>query len=249
MKVPLTKIHGLDVATGLCCVLSAGSIVLACLGATTAGAWMSTWPCLAGIALLAASLSVIGIRAIFRKRYHSALFHAGCVLIMTGWLMGQVAIRTETSEHPVNGLMAMIDGDVSNELFKGPRLETFVGRVPFSVRLEKFVVERYPSREPGEEGPVREYRSEVTLLEKGKPPRIEHIRVNHPARVQGFYIYQMSWGPTQDRLGRPVNYTILQFIRDPGLTVVYVGFGVLFAGALWFASRFFRLAKGDRSWM
>lgn len=246
MKAFLNKLLGLDVATGLCCVLSVGSIVLACLGATTAGAWMSTWPCLVGVALLATGISVISSRAIFRKRYHSALFHAGCALIMTGWLIGQVAIRAQTPEHPVNGMMAMIDGDVSNELFTGPRLETFAGRVPFSVRLEKFVVERYPSREPGEEGPVREYRSQVTLLEKDKPPRVEHVRVNHPVRVQGFYIYQMSWGPTQDRLGRPVNYTVLQFIRDPGLTVVYTGFGVLFVAALWFASRFFRLAKGDR---
>ena len=246
MKALLNKILGLDVATWLCCVLSIGSIVLACMGATNAGAWMSTWPCLVGVALLATGISVIGVRAIFRKRYHSVLFHAGCAMMMIGWLIGQVAIRTESPEYPVNGMMAMIDGDVSNELFKGPRLETFIGRVPFSVRLDKFVVERYPSREPGEEGPVREYRSQVTLLEKDKPSRIEHIRVNHPARIQGFYIYQMSWGSTQDRLGRPVNYTVLQFIRDPGLYVVYTGFGVLFAGALWFASRFFRLAKGTQ---
>jgi hypothetical protein len=244
MKALFNKIVGLDVATGLCCVLSIGSIVLACLGATNAGAWMSTWPCLAGVALLVTGISVIGIRAIVRKHVHSALFHAGCAMIMIGWLIGQVAIRTETPAYPVNGMMAMIDGDVSNELSTGPRLETFVGRVPFSVRLDKFIIERYPSREPGAEGPVREYRSQVTLLEKDKPPRIENIRVNHPVRVQGFYIYQMSWGATQDRLGRPVNYTVLQFIRDPGLIVVYTGFGVLFVGALWFAARFFRLAKG-----
>jgi len=244
MKAILNKILGLDVATWLCCVLSVGSIVLACLGATNAGAWMSTLPCLVGVALLTTGLAVTAIRTLLRKRFHSALFHSGCAIIMLGWLIGQVAIRTETREHPVNGLMAMIDGDVSNELFTGPRLETFVGRVPFSVRLEKFVIDRYPSREPGEEGPVREYRSQVTILEKDKQPRVEHIRVNHPARVQGFYIYQMSWGSSQDRLGRPVNYTVLHFIRDPGLNVVYVGFAVLFIGALWFALRFFRVTKG-----
>ena len=188
MKAFLHKMLGLDVATGLCCVLSGGSIVLACLGATHAGAWMSTLPCLVGVALLATGMSVIGSRAIFRKHYHSALFHVGCALIMIGWLIGQVAIRTATPAHPVNGMMAMIDGDVSNELSTGPRLETFVGRIPFSVRLDKFIIERYPSREPGEEGPVREYRSQVTLLEKDKPSRSENIRVNHPVRVQGFYI-------------------------------------------------------------
>jgi len=247
MKAILNKILGLDVAAGLCCVLSLGSIVLACLGATRAGEWMARLPNLLGVALLTLAVGVAGLRALFRKRFHSALFHSGFALLMVGWLMGQVAVRMETREHPVTGMMAMIDGDVSSELFSGSRLETLVGRVPFSVRLEKFVVERYPSREPGEEGPVREYRSEVTIQEKGKPPRLEHIRVNHPAVVQGYYIYQMSWGSTQDRLGRPVNYTVLQFIRDPGLYLVYTGFVVLFVGALWFALRFFRLTKGARS--
>ena len=244
MKALLNKILGLDVATGLCCLLSVGSIVLACMGATRAGEWMAKLPNLIAVAVLALGVGVAGLRAIFRKRFHSALFHGGFVLIMVGWLMGQYAVRTETRECPVTGMMAMIDGDVSSELYTGSRLETFVGRVPFAVRLEKFVVERYPSREPGYEGPVREYRSEVTIQEKNKPSRLEHVRVNHPVVVQGFYIYQMSWGQTQDRMGRPVNYTVLQFIRNPGLYVVYTGFGVLFAGALWFAARFFRLKKG-----
>jgi cytochrome c biogenesis protein ResB len=247
MKEFLNKILGLSVATWLCCLLSVGSIVLACMGATRAGEWMSTWPNLAGVTLLTIAVAVSGIRALFRKRFHSALFHVGCALIMAGWLIGRYAVRTETRDHPVTGMMAMIDGDVSSELFTGSRLETIVGRVPFIVRLEKFVVERYPSREPGYEGPVREYRSEVTIQEKGKPPRRENIRVNHPAVVQGYYIYQMSWGQTQDRMGRSVNYTVLQFIRDPGLPMVYTGFAVLFAGAFWFAARFFRVTKGASS--
>jgi cytochrome c biogenesis protein ResB len=244
MKAILNKILSLSVAAWLCGILSLGSIALACMGATNAGNWMAKLPNLVGVAILTLGVIITGCRAIFRKRYHSALFHVGCALIMSGWLMGQVAIRTESREHPVNGLMAMIDGDMTDQLFQGPRLENFVGRVPFTVRLEKFTVDRYPSREPGEEGPVREYRSEVTIREKNKPPRRESIRVNHPAVVQGYYIYQMSWGSTQDQMGRPVNYTVLHFIRDPGLQVVYAGFVVLFIGALWFAARFFRVTKG-----
>lgn len=244
MKALLNKILSLSVASWLCAILSLGSIALACMGSTNAGEWMGRLPNLVGVAVLTLGVSITGCRAIFRKRYDSALFHVGCALIMAGWLTGQVALRTASREYPVNGLMALIDGDRSDQLFQGQRLENFVGRIPFTVQLEKFTVERYPSREPGYEGPVREYRSRVTIQERDKPPRVEDVRVNHPARVQGFYIYQMSWGSTQDQLGRPVDYTVLHFIRDPGLPVVYTGFAVLFVGALWFASRCFRLKKG-----
>jgi hypothetical protein len=244
MKALLNKILGLSVATWLCVILSLGSIALACMGATRAGEWMGRLPNLIGVVLLTLGVGVTGCRALFRKRYDSALFHLGCALIMAGWLVGQVAIRTASREHPVNGLMALIDGDRSDLLFQGPRLEHFVGRLLFTVKLEKFTVERYPSRDPGYEGPVREYRSRVTIQERDKPPRVEDIRVNQPAYVQGFHIYQMSWGSTRDQQGRPVDYTVLHFIRDPGLSVVYTGFAVLFAGALWFASRCFRLKKG-----
>jgi hypothetical protein len=214
------------------------------MGPTAAGDWMSKLPNLVGVAVLALVLVVTGTRAVFRRRYHSALFHCGLAVILIGWLTGQVAVRTASTENPITGLMALIDGDRSDKLYKGSRLEEFAGRVPFTVQLEKFTVERYPSRDDRYEAPVREYRSRVTIQEAGKSPRLEDVRVNHPVYVQGFYIYQMSWGQTRDDWGRPVTYTVLQFIRDPGLTVVYAGFVLLFAGALWFAANCFRLKRG-----
>jgi len=245
MKRLLNRILSLSVAVWLCILLSLGSVALAFMGATQAGEWMSRSPNLVGVALLALALSITGLRALFRRRFHSALFHCGLAVILVGWLTGQVALRTASFEHPVNGLMALIDGDRSDKLFQGSRLEKVIGRVPFTIRLEKFVIEHYPlQKREGSRMDVREYRSEVVIQEPGKPPRREDIRVNHPARVQGFYIYQMSWGQTQDEWGRSVNYTVLQFIRDPGLKVVYTGFVLLFAGAFWFAAGCFRLKRG-----
>jgi len=85
----------------------------------------------------------------------------------------------------------------------------------------------------------------VTITEPGKPPYVANVRVNHPAFVQGYHIYQLSWGQSADRLGRPVVYTVLQFIRDPGLPLVYAGFVALFAGVLLFAVRVFRAKAPD----
>jgi len=248
MKSTLNKVVSLSVAMWLCVILSLGSIVLACLGATRAGDWMAHLPNLVGVGLLALVLTITGIRAFFRKRLDSALFHFGVAVILAGWLAGQIALRTASPENPANGLMALIDGDMSDQLYEGQRLEKLVGRIPFTVKLEKFSVIRYPAKEPGYEAPVREYCSRVVIQERDKPARVENIRVNQPAIVAGFYIYQMSWGQTHDRWGQPVNYTVLQFKRDPGLYIVYSGFGLLFFGAFWFAGRCFRLKRGGAVW-
>lgn len=200
-------------------------------------------------AALALLLLFNGLRAVTRRRLDSVLLHIGCACVLAGWLVGRYAERTATPEHPVTGSMAMVGGEVSDKLWEGQDLNRFVGRVPFSVKLDKFFVERYErnsdDRDAGRDAPVREYRSRVTITEPGKPPYVANVRVNHPAYVQGYHIYQLSWGQSADRLGRPVVYTVLQFIRDPGLPLVYAGFVVLFAGVLLFAVRVFRAKAPD----
>jgi len=161
---------------------------------------------------------------------------------MAGWLVGQHAIRTTSEERPITGAMAMIDGDKMNTLWTGRTLTEYAGKVPFTVRLEKFTVERY------ENGMPREYRSHITILETGKEPRVEHVRVNHPVYSHGYHIYQMSWGESTDNFGRPVTYTVLQFIRDPGLPIVYTGFVILVIGTFWLAVRFFTRSAGGAAW-
>lgn len=155
--------------------------------------------------------------------------------------MGRAAERGATEDRPAIGSMALIDGDVSDRLWDGLYLTNYVGRVPFTVKLEKFFVEYYDAngqdRDAGRMPPVREYRSRVTVTEPGQDPYVVNVRVNHPARVRDYHIYQMSWGQSADANGQPVTYTVLQFIRDPGLPVVYAGFVVLFAGILLFAAR------------
>ena len=235
----LQKLLSLDVAMWLCLLFAGGSVALACFGAEKSGAFMGRLPCLVGTLVLAVGIAVSGIRAVTRKRFDSALIHIGCVCVMGGWLAGQYAIRTTSLERPVTGAMAMIDGDKMDTLYLGSTLTERVGKLPFTVRLDKFTVERY------DDGPIREYRSSITILEPGKAPRSEDVRVNHPVYIHGYHIYQMSWGESTDHFGRPVTYTVLQFIRDPGLPVVYSGFVILLLGTLWFAVRFFTHPKKE----
>ncbi len=243
------KVMGLGAAAVLCWFLSLASVALAFLGPERAGALMDRLPLQAATALFAAALTFNGVRALRRRRWDSALLHLGCALVVGGWLAGRYAVRVATPERPAVGAMAMIDGDVSDKLWDGAYLTNYVGRVPFSVKLEHFFVERYERNahdvDAGRDAPVREYRSRVTVTEPGKTPYVANVRVNHPVYVQGYFIYQMSWGESSDMMGRPVTYTVLQFIRDPGLPVVYAGFAVLFAGILIFAARVFRMKLPD----
>ena len=240
---------GLGAAVWLCWALAAVSVALAFLGADRAGAMMARPAMLCAMAVLVVVFLLTGGRAVLRRRFDSALLHLGCACVLAGWLAGRHAERTTTVERPITGAMVLVDGEQSDQLWKGERMDVYAGRVPFSLKLEKFFVERYErnsvDREAGRDAPVREYRSRVTITEPGKEPRVENVRVNHPVAVRGYRIYQMSWGHSQDRLGRPLVYTVLQFIRDPGLPLVYTGFGVLVAGALLFAVRMFRAGAAE----
>ncbi|MCL2104432.1 MAG: cytochrome c biogenesis protein ResB [Kiritimatiellaeota bacterium] len=261
----LQKLLGLSVAMWLCLLFAGGAVVLAFFGAEVSGAlmgctphqretlvvpmfnvtyhigemaWITTILCQRVTLVLAIGLVVSGIRAIRRTRYDSVLIHIGCACVMGGWLIGQHAVRTTSEDRPVTGAMALIDGDTMDTLWGGATLNEYLGKLPFTVHLDTFTVAFYKGGLP------REYRSRITILEPGKAPRTEDVLVNHPARAHGYHIYQMSWGESTDHYGRPVTYTVLQFIRDPGLYVVYTGFAALFLGTIWFAARVFKGGVG-----
>lgn len=245
MRMFIKQLTGLGMAVYICCILSAASIALAFFGADKAGQIMATSPALGLSALLALLLILRGGSTLFTRRYHSALMHLGCACVVVGWLIGQTAPYLDQGDRgPLVGAVAMVDGDVSNALWEGTYLTNLVGRIPFSVKLDRFIIDYYESsgadQSAGRMPPIKEYRSRVTITEPGKAPYTKNIRVNQPAYVCGYHIYQMSWGQSQNWKGQPVTYTVLQFIREPGLRLVYFGFGDLFIGILLFSIRLFK---------
>jgi hypothetical protein len=249
LKKAIDFLTGLSAAIWSCFVCALFSVYLAFLGAERAAAFMSAPLMLIAVAVLAAVVCGSGLRALKRGRFSSAALHLGCACVMAGWLWGQQAARTATPGEPANGSMALIDGDVTDALWDGPALTNFVGRVPFTIKLEKFIIEHYEQnsvdRDAGRMAPIREYRSRVTVSEPGKTPYVANIMVNRPLRVRGYNIYQMSWGNSVDRFRQPVVYTVLQFIRDPGVPLVYAGFALLSAGVLLFTIGVFRSGKPE----
>ncbi|MCP4667256.1 MAG: cytochrome c biogenesis protein ResB, partial [Deltaproteobacteria bacterium] len=61
-------------------------------------------------------------------------------------------------------------------------------KLEFEVRLDKFFLDFYKSGAP------KEYRSELTFLEKGKEVQKGSLLVNHPIQFRGITFYQASYG-------------------------------------------------------
>ena len=74
---------------------------------------------------------------------------------------------------------------------------------------------------------VRDYYSDVTIIEDDKEVLSKTIEVNHPLHYRGYHFYQHSY---DSQAGK---YTILSITSDSGLYAVYTGYWLLTFGVLW----------------
>lgn len=77
------------------------------------------------------------------------------------------------------------------------------------------------------EPPVKDYFSDVDILENGQVVRQATIEVNHPLHHNGYHLYQSSWDEENHA------YTVLSVVSDRGLYAVYAGFALMLAGVFW----------------
>jgi len=90
--------------------------------------------------------------------------------------------------------------------------------LPFSLRLDDFIIERYP----GSNSPSG-FKSRVTLNDADHNADLQYdIYMNHILKYRGFRFYQSSYD--NDELG-----TVLSVNHDPaGMYTTYIGYGLLF---------------------
>ncbi len=73
-------------------------------------------------------------------------------------------------------------------------------------------------------GPIKSFRSTIRLVE-GETVGVEQtLEVNRPLKHKGYTFYQSGYNP------RDLSYTSFQVVKDPGVPVVYAGFGLMLAG-------------------
>ena len=122
---------------------------------------------------------------------------------------------------------------------ENPAVEVEI-EVPDGNSDTRYVFERFEGFSHGEDGDelqlsyvsqgprvIRDYFSEVVVIENEKEVASKVIEVNHPLHYGGYHFYQHSY---DSEMGK---YTILSVTSDSGLYAVYVGYWLLCLGVLW----------------
>lgn len=74
---------------------------------------------------------------------------------------------------------------------------------------------------------IRDYFSDIAVIENGKEAASKTIEVNRPLHYKGYHLYQHSYDSLRGE------YTILSVVSDSGLNTVYAGYWLLSLGVLW----------------
>ena len=92
-----------------------------------------------------------------------------------------------------------------------------------ALRLNGEVSLIMPEREP------QRFVSAVTVYTQQGEVRNDTIEVNHPLKVAGWNIYQLSYDETK---GRWSDVSVFELVRDPWLPYVYTGIFMMMSGAV-----------------
>lgn len=123
--------------------------------------------------------------------------HASVIFLLIGGLIGSI--------FGFDGFVNIPEGEAVNSIRLGNGGKTLP--LDFAIRCDNFKVSFYDSGMP------KEYRSNLTIVEQGKPVLKKEIIVNDPLRYKGVNMFQSSYGQL------PPNEAMLNFTsRDTGRT-------------------------------
>ena len=156
--------------------------------------------------------ATVTVAALLRRRWLSALFHAGATAVAVGGLVTAFLAQTWQVE--------LVDAPLApREL----RQRVVNGD---TVTLKDFEIETYPNGMP------KQFRTTLTFPEGDRT-----LAVNQPLRRDGITYYQMSYTQATDPMGHSWWATVLSLRYDPGAPIVFAGYGLLVLAALGLAVR------------
>jgi cytochrome c biogenesis protein len=116
--------------------------------------------------------------------------HIGIIVFLVGAFMGSVL--------GVRGQIEIPEGESADYIRKYREGSLVPGdeiyKLPFSILLKKFELEFYDSKEFA--GAVKSYKSDVDIVQDGKVIKSGTIEVNKPMEMEGYRIFQTSYGKT-----------------------------------------------------
>lgn len=192
--------------------------------------YTSWWFIILNILLVANFVGVSIKRGLMKQRKWGALMlHYSFAIILIGALYTHLFSQ--------EGVMHIREGETSDTLLSNTGEP--IGKLPFSVKLNEFVLERYP----GSNSPSS-FSSDVVITDD-KESRQTKIFMNNIAYVKDYRLYQSSYD--KDELG-----TVLSVAKDmEGTIISYIGYILLTIGLvlsiLHKNSRFRTLARNLKS--
>ncbi len=232
----MNKLHRSEIWSSLLPIvlLAAMSIVSAFYGAQKTAMFFNSLP-LAIYWLTLTGFLLAGL-VTFRRLVRLPgllLIHFGCVLILVGAMWGSAAghhlqKKLFGFEKVPFGYMMIYEGTAENHIVAED--DTVLAELPFSIYLKDFRIEYYideSNLQVEKRTGIRDYFSDLILLEGEKQIARKTIEVNHPLHYGGYHFYQHSYDPEKGR------YTILTVYSDNGLNLVYAGYLMLSLGVLW----------------
>lgn len=152
------------------------------------------------------------------RRPGVVLTHMAFAVIITG------AVTTHFAGE--EGILHIREGETADSMTVTENGVNRIVPLPFSVRLDDFVLERYPGS-----GSPSSYESFVTVSCNGVS-REAHIYMNNVLDIEGYRLFQSSFDRDERGTILTVNYDL------PGRTVTYTGYVILLFG--WLFSLFGR---------
>ena len=130
--------------------------------------------------LLFGWLSICTLRRMTLLRRDMKRWIAGSVILHVGLLVFLLSVGVSL----IWGSSTMVEVPEGKTILQGEK------NLPFELKLEKFTIEYYPQ----DRNAVKQYRSEVSLLQNGVTVKQGALEVNEPLEYKGTKIYQMSYG-------------------------------------------------------
>jgi cytochrome c biogenesis protein ResB len=150
------------------------------------------------------------------------LSHLGIVIIITGSILSNV--------YGDKGFIWLKEGTEIETYISNQNKKTV--KLPFKIQLNNFQIkydENINNKNSMQQGlNISNYLSEVLITYKDGRNEKYNIKVNSPLKIKGYYIYQASYDP------ETLKYSGLKIVKDPGLYVVYTGFGFLTSGIIFY---------------
>ncbi|MCX8117567.1 MAG: cytochrome c biogenesis protein ResB [Desulfobacterota bacterium] len=114
--------------------------------------------------------------------------HLSILIILVGGMIGSL--------FGFRGFVNILEGETVDHIFLRGKDGEMMRPIGFSLRCDDFRVIFYDLERP--EKIVKEYMSDLTVLEEGKEVLKRTIEVNHPLQYRGLTFYQSSYGTIPD---------------------------------------------------